>query len=135
MAPAKSTSGKSEDPKKAGDPTPAPSTAPSDDKAAVPTQAVPNHDDTDVAAALERKTQDGKGSDEIAPSNFKSFATDNVERDKSNLDIAHEVLEGKWGFSRATAFTKLREANLDVYAIDDEVRRLLDSGKPSTLSD
>lgn len=95
----------------------------------------PNHDDTDVAAALARKTQDGKGGEEVPESNFESFATEGVERDKSDLDLAHEVLEGKWGYSRTAAFAKLREAGLDTYAIGEEVKRLQDAGKPSTLSD
>lgn len=137
MSPAKNSSDKSGDPKKKADEAaPAPSTPSTEVTPAVPTQSAPNHDDTDVAAALQRTTQDGKGEDPVPPADFDSYATEGVEQeDKSDADIAHEVLEGKWGYSRAEAFAKLRAAGLDAIAISDEVKRLQDSGKPSTLSD
>lgn len=48
--------------------------------------AAPNHDDEDVPAALERKTQDGSGlkddnEDDVPESDFHSFATQGVEKE------------------------------------------------------
>jgi len=43
---------------------------------------MPDFDETDVPAALERVTQDGSGfdrEDELPQSDFESFATDGVE--------------------------------------------------------
>lgn len=122
MFPAKNTPSKSEEPKE-------------EEASVVPPQEIPNHDDTDVEAVLARQTQDGKGADDVPESNFESFATEDVERDKSDLDIAHEILDGKWGYRRSIVLGRLRAQGLDALAIFDEVKRLQDSGKPSTLSD
>lgn len=42
-----------------------------------------HHDETDVPAALERETQDGKGDDEVPPSDFVAFATEGVENEEN----------------------------------------------------
>jgi hypothetical protein len=40
-----------------------------------------NHDDSDVAMALQRDTQDGKGDGDLPDSDFNSYATDGVEKE------------------------------------------------------
>lgn len=40
-----------------------------------------NFDEQDVAAALERVTQDGYGTDVIPESDFEGFATEGVEKE------------------------------------------------------
>jgi hypothetical protein len=96
---------------------------------------VPNHDELEVKAALQRTTQDGKGEGAVPESDFKSFATEGVEKDATSnpADLAREVLEGTWGYSRRSALRNLRNKGHDVNAVDDELQKLLDSGAPSTL--
>lgn len=44
-----------------------------------------NHDDTDVAAALARDTQDGPGDlGSLPPSDFAGFATEGVEKPEAD---------------------------------------------------
>jgi hypothetical protein len=44
----------------------------------------PHHDETDVAKALERKTDDGPGElDKLPESNWKGYATEGVEKEDS----------------------------------------------------
>lgn len=43
-----------------------------------------HYDDTDVPAALERETQDGKGDDQVPEADFQSFATEGVENEEQN---------------------------------------------------
>lgn len=45
---------------------------------------VESHDDTDVPAALQRETQDGKGDGELPEGDFESFATDGMEHMKGS---------------------------------------------------
>lgn len=91
----------------------------------------PHQDNTDVEAALARKTQDGKGEDEVPPADFDSFATEGVE---SNVDeLANQVLRGVWGYNRREALRKLREAGHDSDAVDDKLQELLDRGAPTSL--
>lgn len=40
-----------------------------------------HRDETDVPAALERETQDGRGDEALSPSDFKGFATEGVEKE------------------------------------------------------
>jgi hypothetical protein len=102
-------------------PTPPPSTQPTTDQA-------------EVDAALSRKTQDGKGSEEVPESDFESFATENVENTgPSAKDLAQEVLEGRWGYNRRAALRNLREQGHNSDDVDEQLQLLLDSGAPSTL--
>jgi hypothetical protein len=40
-----------------------------------------NYDEEDVAAALERETDDGPGDDDPGEGDFNSYATENVEKE------------------------------------------------------
>lgn len=94
-----------------------------------------NHDETDVAAALARKTQDGKGVEPVPPSNFESFATEGVE--KGNLlsveDVTREVLGGRWGSTAAQAMARLDEAGYDVDAVWVQFQKRKAGGAPSAF--
>lgn len=60
---------------------------PADDyKLEVDPEEVADSDDSDVAQALERETQDGKGGAVVPKSDFDSFATDDVEDQESASD-------------------------------------------------
>lgn len=95
----------------------------------------PNHDDTDVAAALARETQDGKGDDPVPPADFDSFATQGVEKKKllSVEDVADQVLRGHWGSSQAIASQRLSDAGYDVDAVTREYARRKSGGAPSAF--
>jgi len=113
------------------------------EKSAVPAQPVEgqsakpkHHDETDVAAALARKTQDGKGADPLPESDFDSFATTGVEDDKTLLsveDVTREVLGGRWGPTAAQAFTRLEEAGYDVDAVWAHFQKRKAGGAPSAF--
>jgi hypothetical protein len=94
-----------------------------------------NHDETDVAAALSRKTQDGKGVEPVPPSNFESFATEGVE--KSNLlsveEVTRQVLGGRWGATAAQAMSRLGEAGYDVDAVWAQFQKRKAGGAPSAF--
>jgi hypothetical protein len=45
------------------------------------TQSAEHYDEEDVAAALERETEDGPGDEESGESDFHSYATENVEKE------------------------------------------------------
>lgn len=125
MPPAKNTSGKSDDAKKVTDPTPATETTPPQ-----------SHDETDVAAALARKTQDGKGTDPVPPSDFQSFETAGVEKTDELLsieDVTSEVLAGRWGPTDKISGERLSEAGYDVPAVWREFKRRKDAGAPSAF--
>ena len=125
MPPAKNTPSKPDDAKKVTDPTP-----PSD------TTPPPNHDETDVPAALARKTQDGKGDDPVPPSDFHSFETAGVEKTDTLLsieDVTSEVLAGRWGPNDQVASQRLHAAGYDVTAVAREFKRRKDAGAPSAF--
>lgn len=125
MPPAKNTSGKSDDAKKVTDPTPATETTPPQ-----------SHDDTDVAAALARKTQDGKGADPVPESDFQSFETAGVEKDQELLsieDVTSEVLAGRWGPTEKIASERLGAAGYDVAAVAEEFVYRKGRGAPSAF--
>lgn len=96
-------------------------------------RTAPDHDE-DVSAALERKTQDGKGDEEVPESDFHSFATEGVEKEESNLqsveDVASEVLAGRWGNPKVRGEV-LKAAGYDVEAVEAEVARRIQAGAPS----
>lgn len=134
--------------------------APSSEAAAAPVQAGPmsapdpdektdpnfnfatveNHDDTDVAAALARQTQDGKGDDEVPPADFRSFATEGVEEeDQERLEVlANEALQGIWGHGEDMR-TRLKEAGHNPSSVQRVINRRLANGaptmQPTTLRD
>jgi hypothetical protein len=92
-----------------------------------------NHDDTDVEAALQRKTQDGKGSDPVPESDFDSFATEGVEEEHlSDQDVAEQVLVGKWGAGEEKR-ERLRARGYDPSAIARLVNLRLASGAPTVF--
>lgn len=105
-----------------------------------PTQAaVPNHDATDVNAALQRTTQDGKGEGDVPESDFKSFATENVEQEpevnrQAVKKAVSEVLSGNWGHNKDEALAAVEEKlGLPKSALNDEINRRLQGGAPSAL--
>lgn len=104
---------------------------------AQPTQARPpeNHDETDVAAALERKTQDGKGDDPVPPADFQSFSTEGVEKTDllSVEDVTSQVLAGQWGPTAAIAAERLEAAGYDMAAVSREFARRKEAGAPSAF--
>jgi hypothetical protein len=92
-----------------------------------------NHDDTDVEAALLRKTQDGKGPDPVPESDFDSFATEGVEEEHlSDQDVAEQVLVGKWGAGEEKR-ERLRARGYDPSAIARLVNFRLASGAPTVF--
>lgn len=103
----------------------------------VPTQQTPdNHDETDVAAARQRTTQDGKGPDPVPETDFDSFATAGVEKSNDRLsvqDVASEVLGGRWGANFAVAQQNLANAGYDVDDVWEEVQRRKAGGAPSAF--
>lgn len=121
------------------EPTPAPEvpepSKPVANAPVIPEQAPPAHDDTDVEAALQRSTQDGKGEDDVPPPDFDSFATSGVEKgeDKSVEVLANEVLQGRWGDGRIVR-QRLKDAGHDASAVQTEVNSRLASGAPSAYS-
>lgn len=94
----------------------------------------PNNDDTDVAAALQRETQDGKGPDPVPESDFDSFATEGVESDDllPAEEVASQVLAGKWGASEVKR-RRLAAAGYDPSEIARIVNRRLASGAASAF--
>jgi len=101
-----------------------------------PSAPVPNHDEIDVAAALARKTQDGKGEQEVPESDFQSFATEGVEDTKNLLSIqqvTEQVLAGTWGPNVNVAGQRLQEAGYDVKAVAEEFARRKAAGAPSAF--
>jgi hypothetical protein len=101
-----------------------------------PTEQTPeNHDETDVAAALQRKTQDGKGPDPVPETDFDSFATAGVEKGDllSVEEVTREVLGGRWGADAQTAAQRLQAAGYDLDAVEREYRRRKDGGAPSAF--
>lgn len=92
-------------------------------------QNPPVNQQDEVKAALARKTQDGRGEDEVPESDFVSFATDNVEKAPVEV-IADEVLNGRWGDPKQSR-QMLREAGYDPREVQIEVNRRLAAGAPS----
>lgn len=91
------------------------------------------HDEADVAAALQRKTQDGKGDGPVPESDFVSFATEGVEQEPTVRELANEVLQGKHGKTRLEALRKLSDEGHDADSVNTEVQFLIDRGRPSGL--
>lgn len=106
---------------------------------AVPTQApspVPGeHDETDVEAALQRQTQDGKGDGEVPEPDFKGFATAGVEQTAllSVEEVTSQVLAGHWGSTAKTAANRLEAVGYDVEAVAIEFERRKKAGAPSAF--
>lgn len=103
-----------------------------------PVESVPSqktHDETDVQAALSRHTFDGKGEAAVPPSNFKSFATDDVEQKplKSIDEVTQEVLHGTWGTDAKTVAEKLSEAGYDVLEVEKAYNKRKAAGAPSAF--
>lgn len=46
----------------------------------------PHHDETDVAEALERETDDGKGGAVVPPSDFESYTDPNADKPDEQED-------------------------------------------------
>lgn len=94
------------------------------------------NDEEDVKALLARRTFDGKGDAAVPPSNFKSFATEGVEKKplKSVEDVAQEVLHGNWGPNAATVSERLHAAGYDVLEVEKEYNKRKAAGAPSALS-
>lgn len=94
-----------------------------------------DHDKTDVEAALQRETQDGKGEGEVPDSDFKGFATEGVE--KSGLysieEVTSQVLAGRWGATAKTASNRLEAAGYDIEAVAVEYERRKKAGAPSAF--
>lgn len=101
------------------------------------TSAAPKpHDEEDVQALLARKTADGKGDEDVPPSDFHSFATEGVEDKKDLLsiqDVTNQVLSGRWGPTQEIAVGRLAEAGYDVRAVAEEFKRRKDGGAPSAF--
>lgn len=113
------------------EPTPTPSEV--ENNAPRPPENPNAHDHTDVEAALQRQTQDGKGDEEVPESDFQSFATEGVERgEKTDEEIALEVVRGKWGTGDEKR-EKLKEAGYDPTAIARLVNRHLTEGAPTVF--
>lgn len=113
-----------------------PSKPEKDETPSVPTQEVPEvHDDTDVEAALKRKTADGPGTDPVPPADFESFATKDVEKKDllSVAEVTQQVLDGRWGNSVATAKNRLEAAGYDVDLVAEEYARRKQGGAPSAF--
>jgi hypothetical protein len=92
-----------------------------------------NFDDQDVQAALARETHDGKGGHDVPESNFRSFATEGVEKPVKLLPldiVAGQVRMGKWGEPKVRA-SRLSAAGYDVTAVEAEVLRQISRGAPS----
>jgi hypothetical protein len=106
---------------------------------AAPTQQAPQnpaqHDETDVAAALQRKTQDGKGDEEVPESDFQSFATEGVEKKDllSVEEVTQQVLSGLWGPMAEVAEQRLRDAGYNVAEVGQEFDRRKRGGAPSAF--
>lgn len=98
-------------------------------------KAPEHHDETDVEAALQRSTKDGKGEGEVPPPDFDSFATAGVEKgeNKTVEVLANEVLQGRWGDGRLVR-QRLRDAGHDASAVQTEVNRRLSDGAPSAYT-
>lgn len=98
-------------------------------------QTPPNHDESDVKAALERQTQDGKGPDPVPESDFDSFATQGVEKHDllSVKEVTGQVLAGRWGPNFATASEKLSNAGYNVEEVWEEFARRKAGGAPSAF--
>lgn len=92
-------------------------------------------EEADLAAALARKTQDGKGEGDVPPSNFHSFATEGVEKTDllSVEDVTSQVLAGRWGASEEVAGKNLHAAGYDVSAVAAEFSRRKAGGAPSAF--
>jgi hypothetical protein len=89
------------------------------------------HDEEDVAAALQRETQDGKGDDEVPESDFDSFATDGVQKGElSDDEIAVQVLRGDWG-SGEEMRKNLTSKGYNPTAVQTIVNHRIASGAPS----
>lgn len=108
------------------EPTPA-------DPAVAPDETV-NTEQADLAAARERETQDGKGTDPVPPSDFKSFATEGVEVDENFRNIASEVLAGRFGVNELEVRQAINEStDYTPTEVFTEANRRLGSGAPSAL--
>lgn len=131
MSPAKNTPSKSAKDANPTEVSPdAESAAPPVENADVP--SVPeNHDDLDVERAKQRKTQDGKGDDEVPESDFDSFATDGVEKGTKTVEeVAQDVLDGKHGWDWRPFVEK---AGYNPSEVQTEVNRRVSTGAPSSL--
>lgn len=107
------------------------SAAADDSTEETPTETTSSHDDTDVEAALARRTQDGKGEASVPPSDFESFATEGVHaEDKSVDEVANEVLRGSWGDYNVVR-GRLSDAGHDSSAVLAKVNQRLSNGAPS----
>lgn len=95
----------------------------------------PTNEEAEVAAALARKTQDGKGSGEVPESDFHSFATEGVEKKDllSIKEVTSQVLSGRWGPSVTVATQRLEEAGYDVDQVAEEFARRKAAGAPSAF--
>lgn len=110
------------------------------DAGSVPSEnyGVTNVEQAEIEGALARKTQDGKGSDDVPASDFDSYATEGVEKgeDDDQLHtqrIAEEVLAGRWGPDEEIVRQKLVEQDYIPGIIFLEVNRRLSAGAPSAL--
>lgn len=97
-------------------------------------ESQPDLDDEEaqIAAALKRKTHDGKGEDPVPPENFESFATEGVEKKTKSLQVlTQEVLDGKWG-DHAVRRQRLEDAGHNPTEIQKLVNMRLAGGAPSS---
>jgi hypothetical protein len=94
------------------------------------TEAEPS-DETDVQAAIDSETQDGKGSEPVPPSDFESFATAGVHaEDKAIEELASEVLRGHWG-DYSVSRSRLNDAGHDSSVVLAAVNRRMAGGAPA----
>jgi hypothetical protein len=99
--------------------------------AAEETTTVPPSDETDVADALARDTQDGKGDESVPPSDFESFATTDVQAENKSVDqLADEILRGNWG-DYTVLRDRLIDAGHDDKAVITRVNERMTRGAPS----
>jgi hypothetical protein len=91
----------------------------------------PHHDETDVQAAIDVETEDGKGEAEVPPSDFRGYATDEVEKPRASVnEIASRVLSGEFG-NYDVMRKRLDEAGYNVKAVLSKVNERLANGAPS----
>ena len=85
-----------------------------------------------IEQALDRKTDDGPGNDPMPPSDFESYATVGVEKERRPLvSVVQEVLDGAWG-DYTVRRQRLTDAGYDPTEVQTLVNLRLVGGAPNS---
>jgi hypothetical protein len=84
-----------------------------------------------ISQALARQTDDGPGDEPVPPSDFESYATAGVEKERRPLvQVVQEVLDGVWG-DYSVRRGRLTDAGYNATEVQSLVNMRLAAGAPS----